>query len=403
MGCGEGVFLEVAGKILESVEQASGAEIAAALIGIERDQVRAQATRDHLAECFGGEPSRWDVRISDALQLDETERFDFVIGNPPWVRVHHLPAKDRARYRRQFRAAMGNFDLSFLFVEKALRLLRPDGELALIVSGGIGVQPAASRLRELLARHGQWELTPIASDGFRPPASISPALLRYRAQPHRPLRRGGSRKHASTPSGERTLGDIATVRAGVATGANGVFILTADDARCHGIERSRLRPIVRGRTLQREGECSHMLLWPYELAGDRWTLVGLDELPGTASYLSHHKTTLASRPRLGRALARRPADWYRFISLPPPGASRRFAVADVFRGPAWTAITDPLTVVMNTAFEITPKDGHADDVEHVLRSDAFWATLAKRSRSIQGSYRRTSATELRACPLPVRP
>lgn len=403
MGCGEGVFLEAAGRILKSAEHASGVEIAAALTGIEREPDRAQAARDHLSGCFGGGPSRWDVRISDALHLDETERFDFVIGNPPWVRAHHLSAKDRERYRRQFRAATGNFDLSFLFVEKALQLLRPDGELALIVSGGIGVQPAASRLRELLARHGQWDITLIASDGFRPPASISPALLRCRAQPPRPFRRGGSRKHASSPSGGRTLGDIATVRAGVATGANGVFVLTADDAQRHGIERSRLRPIVRGRTLQREGECSHVLLWPYELAGDRWTLVSLDEFPGTASYLSRHRATLASRPRLARDLVRRPTEWYRFISLPPPGASRRFAVSDVFRHPAWTALDDPATVVMNTAFEVTPKDGHAGDVRQALQSDAFWATLAKRSRSIQGCYRRTSATELRACPLPVRP
>lgn len=403
MGCGEGVFLEAAGRVLESAEHASSAEIIAALTGIERDQVRAQATRDHLSECFGGESSQWDVRISDALQLDETERFDFVIGNPPWVRAHHLSAKARARYRRQFRAATGNFDLSFLFVEKALRFLRPGGELALIVSGGIGVQPTASRLRELLARHERWEITLIASDGFRPPASISPALLRCRAQPSRPLRRGVSRKHASSPSSERTLGDIATIRAGVATGANDVFILTADDAQHHGIERSRLRPIVRGRTLQRGAACPEMLLWPYELAGDRWTLVSLDEFPGTASYLSRHRATLASRPRLARDLARQPTEWYRFISLPPPGASRRFAVSDVFRHPAWTALNDPATVVMNTAFEVTPKAGHGREVRQALQSDAFWATLAQRSRSIQGSYRRTSATELRACPLPVRP
>lgn len=403
MGCGEGVFLEAAGRILESAEHASGAEIAAALTGIEREQVRAQATRDRLSGCFGCESSQWDVRISDALQLDEAERFDFVIGNPPWVRAHHLSAKAREGYRRQFRAATGNFDLSFLFVEKALRLLRPDGELALIVSGGIGVQPAASRLRELLARYGQWEITPIASDGFRPPASISPALLRCRAQPSRPLHRGGPRRHASSLSGERTFGDIATVRAGVATGADGVFVLTADDAQRHGIEHGRLRSIVRGRTLQRGGASSHVLLWPYELAGDRWTLVSLDEFPGTASYLSCHRATLASRPRLARDLARKPREWYRFISLPPPGASRRFAVSDVFRRPAWTALDDPATVVMNTAFEVTPKHGYVKEVRQALQSDAFWATLAKRSRNIQGSYRRTSATELRACPLPVRP
>ena len=399
LGCGEGVFLEAAAEVLQARGASTTAEIASALTGIEQDPRRVAASKGRLALRFGGRPSDWNVRCSDALSLAETERYDIVVGNPPWVRAHHLEAADRDDYRKRFRSATGNFDLSFLFVEKALRLLGPKGVLSLIVSGGFGVQPAATQLRELLADHGHWSLDPVPQDGFRPSASIKPALLR--CNPSQPTEAAsGSGGATSNPPAEISLGQIATVRAGVATGANDVFLISEAEAKNHEIEESRLRHVVRGRTLQGRTE-DHVLIWPYEPDGERWALVDLSAFPATEAYLGQHRDHLANRPRLMDSIQKKPDTWYRFISLPRPATSQRFAIADVFREPAWTAISDPAVVVLNTAFEVTPHAGCEEMVHGTLQSTAFWALLTARSRNLQGAYRRTSASELRASPCPA--
>ncbi len=401
LGCGEGIFLEAAGGVLKTKVGADLAEITSSLTGIEQDPSRVEASKERLTQRFGGSGSDWDVRCGDALSLDETERYDFIIGNPPWVRAHHLTGAARDEYRQRFSSATGNFDLSFLFVEKSLRLLNPTGELALIVSGGLGVQPAATRLRELLADHGNWRLDPVPQNGFRPSASIKPALLRCSPSGLSATGSIGARATADLSTG-MSLGHIATVRAGVATGANDVFLISKADARTLKIEESRLRVIIRGRTLHRDREEDSLLVWPYEPDGERWALVDIAAFPATETYLERHRDRLANRPRLRDSIQKEPETWYRFISLPRPATSPRFAIADVFRGPAWTVIDDPATVVVNTAFEVTPKTDRGSDVSRALESATFWEALKSRSRNLQGAYHRTSASELRKCPLPTQ-
>ena len=46
----------------------------------------------------------------DALQaaMAEAGGFDLVAGNPPWIRLHRIPARIRARLREEFRVFRGS-------------------------------------------------------------------------------------------------------------------------------------------------------------------------------------------------------------------------------------------------------------------------------------------------------
>ena len=62
--------------------------------------------------------------------------FDVVIGNPPYVRIQTLDKKEVEWFGKEngyTAAKKGNYDIYVLFIEKALRLLKPGGRLGFIV------------------------------------------------------------------------------------------------------------------------------------------------------------------------------------------------------------------------------------------------------------------------------
>ncbi len=58
-------------------------------------------------------------------------RFDFVVGNPPYVRQELIPAPLLAEYRRRYQTMYDRADLYIPFIERSLSLLAEDGALGL--------------------------------------------------------------------------------------------------------------------------------------------------------------------------------------------------------------------------------------------------------------------------------
>ena len=95
--------------------------------------------------------------------------FDLVLGNPPWVRLHRIPAIERASLRARYmvfaqaswergaaaaRAGAGfaaQVDLAALFVERSLSLLHGNGTLALLLPAKVWRSLAGGGVRKLLA------------------------------------------------------------------------------------------------------------------------------------------------------------------------------------------------------------------------------------------------------------
>ena len=97
--------------------------------------------------------------------------FDVVIGNPPWVRIHRIPAASRSLLRSRFAvfhepgwsrgaelACAGSgfsaqVDLAALFVERSLELLRDEGVFSLLLPSKLWRSLAGGSLRRLLRAH----------------------------------------------------------------------------------------------------------------------------------------------------------------------------------------------------------------------------------------------------------
>ena len=75
--------------------------------------------------------SHW-LSSGDFLLAPIVGEFDFVVGNPPYVRQELIPQALIGQYRKLYSTLYDRADLYVPFIERSLRLLRQDGILAFI-------------------------------------------------------------------------------------------------------------------------------------------------------------------------------------------------------------------------------------------------------------------------------
>jgi hypothetical protein len=79
---------------------------------------------------------------------------DFVIGNPPYIRLEEIPEKKAAMYRNGFSAMRGRADIYVAFYQAALLQLKPRGVCAYICADRWMLNDYGSALREFITTEG---------------------------------------------------------------------------------------------------------------------------------------------------------------------------------------------------------------------------------------------------------
>ena len=122
--------------------------------------------------------------------------FDVVLGNPPWVRLHRIPAALRARLKESYEvyrhaqwqsgaanahAATGfasQVDLAALFVERSVALLRGGGVVSLLLPVKLWRSLAGGGIRHLVARRTTLlRLEDLSGSAHAFDAAVYPSLL----------------------------------------------------------------------------------------------------------------------------------------------------------------------------------------------------------------------------------
>lgn len=313
---------------------------------------------------------RW-VTASDFLLNDHRDlSADIVVGNPPYVRLEHIPGDVSDAYRAACSTMRGRADLFVGFFEKGLSLLRPDGCLGFICADRWMRNQYGARLRQLVGERYAVEtlIEMHDADAFEADVSAYPAITVIRNAPQGPVRlveagksfdesasrslatwlrsealeapadesfetaelRDWPKGSAHWPSGApRTLEVLADLESrfrpledphagtrvgiGVATGCDDVYV----SENPNGIEGDRLLPILTASDIA-SGEAK----WSGKCLINPWRdgrLVDLAEFPGLAAHLRTHE----SRVRGRRVARRRPSAWYRTIDRVTPGLLER--------------------------------------------------------------------------------
>lgn len=149
--CGDGAFFQAMAEV--------GGFVNAEVVGFELDDGEAGKAAQRASELG---LQKVDVRARDFLawaidnMVDGGERFDAVVGNPPFVRYQFLPPTFQTRAARIF----DELDLKFTkhtnawvpFILASLSLLRPGGRLAMVVPAEIIHVTHAQSLRSYLGK-----------------------------------------------------------------------------------------------------------------------------------------------------------------------------------------------------------------------------------------------------------
>ena len=113
-----------------------------------------------------GKDGRWISILTNASIVHKLrEKCKFVVGNPPWVRIHNIDDTIRGRLRKKFAfykmgwtprlvKTQGRFkeqyDYCMAFVESGLRLLAPDGRLGFVITSKIMQALYAGSMRKTI-------------------------------------------------------------------------------------------------------------------------------------------------------------------------------------------------------------------------------------------------------------
>lgn len=122
--------------------------------GFEKDRrVHKQCINNLIAAAanYGITEVHWNIKRKNALHAAKVGRYQFVVGNPPYLAYPELDETTRDFIRKHyFSCSKGKPDYYYAFIESALNSLAPDGKLAYLVPGNFMKNLYSENLRQLL-------------------------------------------------------------------------------------------------------------------------------------------------------------------------------------------------------------------------------------------------------------
>jgi len=91
------------------------------------------------------------IKCANALLLNKKEKFDFVIGNPPYLFIRDISEKIREIIKKQnFETSNGQYDYYQIFIELGINLLKNNGKLGYIIPDSILALSNRGRIRKFI-------------------------------------------------------------------------------------------------------------------------------------------------------------------------------------------------------------------------------------------------------------
>ncbi len=153
-GCGEGVFAAIAAQKFSRLTGKSMQEVIEQNIyfaDISEEYI--EKTKENLQKLSKNKIKKFNAIKDDFCFHSFSEKFDFIIGNPPYVRIQNLNNRKEQLQKTYITASSGSIDLYFCFFEQALKLLNENGKITFITPNSHFHSAAGKNLRNLMLPH----------------------------------------------------------------------------------------------------------------------------------------------------------------------------------------------------------------------------------------------------------
>ena len=270
-------------------------------------------------------PVDWKLYNDDYLKMKlfEEYKFDYIVGNPPYITYSELKKTDQVYLKKTFESCKkGKFDYCYAFIEKSLQELSSTGKMAYLIPSSIFKTVFGENLRRILLPHmvtiNDYTQEKVFSDALiksaivvlsKPDTNEDIHYIDETTQVDMRLqltKLGKKWAFAYENTGEHRFGDYFKVSHAIATLCNKAYVIKewemdeSGNYVCNGviIEKDMLRNATSPK-LFRNGK-KEKIIFPYQY-DEMHSLIRLDEklfkekYPGTCSYLMLFRKELDNR------------------------------------------------------------------------------------------------------------
>ncbi|MEM8611139.1 MAG: N-6 DNA methylase [Cyanobacteria bacterium P01_H01_bin.105] len=386
---------------------------------------------------------RWLFQ-GDFLLAPLQGEFDFVIGNPPYVRQEMIPDPLLAEYRNRYQTIYDRADLYIPFIEHSLSHLAPNGKLGFICADRWMKNRYGGPLRKLIAEqfHLKIYVDMAGTSAFQSEVSAYPAITIISRNAPGPTRIAHCSdtdqanlknlteklRVRTLPKKSETVRELAQVTnggepwllesseqmillrrleqkfpkleevgckvgIGVATGADKVFI---GDYASLDVEPDRKLPLVMTKDIT-SGEVKWRgqgVINPFAEDGG---LVSLEDYPRLRRYLDDRREVISNRHCAKKA----PASWYRTIDRITPGlASRPKLLIPDIKGESHIVFEEGRLYPHHNLYYVISEHWDLRALQAVMLSALTRLFVSTYSTKMRGGFLRFQAQYLRRIRIP---
>ena len=386
---------------------------------------------------------RWLVQADYLLSPPEGQ-FDFVVGNPPYVRQELIPNPLLSEYRSRYHTMYDRADIYIPFIECSLKKLKNHGQLGFICADRWMKNRYGSPLRKFVADHFHLKVyvDMVNTAAFHSDVIAYPAITVIAREKQGPTRVAQSpsidcvnllrlsqelrsKKLSRESEGVRELERVAQgaepwllgsadqtalirrleqhfpkleevgckVGIGVATGADKVFIGDFDSL---DVEPDRKLPLATTRDIV-SGEVKWRGFGVINPFTEQGSLVDLQEYPKLRRYLEEQKHVIASR----HCAKKCPPNWYRTIDRITPSIAlkQKLLIPDI-KAAAHIVFEEGKLYPHHNLYYITAESWDLRALQAVLLSEIARLFVATYSTVMSGGFLRFQAQYLRRIRIP---